>query len=154
MSHSFDIKNSKDLYLEFSRRVDEYQVEPMSSGNAVICAIFCWHIIEWISQEYSEKTPDFPKDFGGYVKKECPSISYMQDIANGSKHMGIIRYKPAVKSTKSHKGVFSNAFSKAFDVSCLKMELEDGKEVYFDEEINKAKEFIQNYFVRVLNENV
>ena len=126
----------------------------MSSGSAVICAILCWHIIEWIIQEYSETKADFPKDFKGHVKIECPSISYIQDIANGSKHMGITRYEPAVKGTESHKGAFSSGFSKGFDVSCLKMELEGNVVVYFDEEIIKAKEYIQNYFTIELAENV
>lgn len=154
MIHSFDIKNSKDLYQEFSRRVEEYKHNMMSSGNAVICAILCWHVIEWIEKEYKDIVPGFPNNFRNHVKNQCHSFSYMQDITNGSKHKGITRYTPNVKNTEKHNGAFSSGFSKGFDVSCLKMELENGEVVYFDEEIAKAKEYIHNYFVITLNEKV
>ena len=156
VSYSFDIKDSKDLYLEFKSRADEYREDKMASGNAVICAILSWHIVEWIYQEYGSSLKDFKKkrEFQDYVKLECPSLSYMQDIANWSKHRGITMYTPAVKETKSHKGAFSSAFSKAFDVSSLRIELENEVFVYFDDELDKVDSFLKNLFRNTLNINV
>jgi hypothetical protein len=156
MSYSFDIKDSKDLFDEFCRRSEEYRRSPMSSGNAVICAILSWHIVEWIYQEFSSLQVKYPekRDFQNFIRQSCPSLSYMQDIANGSKHRGITFYTPAVKQTESHKGAFSSGFSKGFDVSCLKLELERGQIVYFDEELDKVEAFIKKYFQSVLGINV
>ena len=153
MSYSFDIKSSQDLYLEFKTRTEDYRKDKMSSGNAVICAILSWHIIEWIYQEYDSTLTKFStkRKFQDYVKRECPSLSYMQDIANGSKHRGITMYTPAVKETKSHKGAFSSGFSNGFDVSTLRIELENQVFVYFDDELDKADYFLAIFFRNVLN---
>ncbi|KGY07007.1 hypothetical protein [Vibrio sinaloensis] len=155
MSYSFDIKDSKDLFHEFSRLVGEYRKDPLSSGSAVICAIFSWHVVEWIYQEYPSLTATYPKkrDFQDFMKSSCPALSYMQDVANGSKHRGITMYQPVVKKTERHQGAFSSAFSKDFDVSSLKIEL-DGGVAYFDEEVDKVEAYIKHFFSNTLKENV
>ena len=156
MSYAFDIKDSKDLYLEFSSRAVDYRNDKMSSGNAVICAILSWHIVEWIYQEHGESLKGFntKREFQDYVKLECPSLSYMQDIANGSKHRGITMYTPAVKETQSHRGAFSSGFSRGFDVSCLRIELENKVFVYFDDELDKVDAFLKDLFHNTLKVNV
>lgn len=147
MSYSFEIKSSVDLLNELSRRVEDYKNDQLSSGNAVVCAILCWHLVEWIYQEYKGTAPELTKkeDFQKYIKSECNSLSYIQDVANGSKHMGITRYIPQVKSTEKHNGAFSSGFSKGFDISCLRMEIEGNHFVYFDEEIINALSFLEKY---------
>jgi hypothetical protein len=162
MSYSFDIKNSIDLYQEFLQAYEEYQQNLQSSGKAVVCAILAWHVIEWIYGEYSEELQrnNKKKDFQQSIKDQCPSFAYIQDIANGSKHNGITMYEPSVKNTENHSGAFSLSFSprsfsrRSFNISGLKMVLDDGTEVFFDEEIAKAKEFLASYFVENLGENV
>lgn len=151
--YSFDIKSSADLLNELSRRVDDYNNDPLSSGNAVICAILCYHVVEWIHQEYKEELPTElkkPKNFFDYIKSECNSLSYIKDVANGSKHRGITKYIPSVKSTENHNGAFSSGFSKDFDVSCLRMEVEENQVVYFNEEIAKALSFLRMYLDKLL----
>lgn len=148
MSYSFEIKSSVDLLNELSRRVEEYKNDQLSSGNAVVCAILCWHLVEWIYQEYKGNAPELTKkekDFQNYIKSECNSLSYIQDVANGSKHRGITRYIPQVKSTEKHNGAFSSGFSTGFDISCLRMEIEGNRFVYFDEEIINALSFLKKY---------
>lgn len=148
MSYSFDIKNSKDLFHEFCIRSEQYRKDPISSGGAVICAILSWHIVEWLYQEHEFLSSEHSKkrDFQNYIKKQCPSLSYMQDIANGSKHRGISNYTPVVKDTRIHQGAFSSGFSNGFDISSLKVELDDGTVVYFDEEIEKVEFFFKEIF--------
>ena len=155
MNYSFDIKSSVDLLNELSRRVEDYNHNQLSSGNAVICAILCWHVVEWIYQEYGEQLTEFKnqKDFICHIKLQCNSLSYMQDVANGSKHRGITRYKPEIKSTEKHNGAFSSGFSNGFDISCLRMEIEGNQFVYFDEEIAKALFFLKGYFNNCLVRN-
>lgn len=156
MSYSFDIKSPADLFAEFRLRAEEYRKDPTSSGNAVICAILSWHVVEWIYQEYSTTLVKFStkRDFQEFVKTECHSLSYMQDIANGSKHRGITMYEPTVKGTKKHQGAFSPGFSKGFDVSSLRIVLDDGVFVYFDEEIEKAEAYLTGLFTNTLKVGV
>ena len=156
MSYSFDTKNSKDLFNEFCIRSKEYREDPMSSGNAVICAILSWHVVEWIYQEYASSLTKYPRrrDFQDHVRHLCPSLNYMQDIANGSKHRGITRYTLVVKKTESHQGAFSSGFSKGFNISRLEIELDEGTIVYFDEELGKVEEFFRDFFLQILKVSV
>lgn len=155
MSYSFDIKDSKDLLAEFCARANEYRQKPLSSGSAVICAILSWHIVEWIYQEFDfiKKSHKDIVAFQHSLKNQCPSLSYMQDITNGSKHRGITRYRPVVRHTESHGGIFDdNVFnSNVFDVSCLRMKLDNGEVVDFDQEIEKVEIFLIKYFDTELN---
>ncbi|EPD5446352.1 hypothetical protein ACSBIA_004860 [Enterobacter hormaechei] len=147
MGYSFEIRSSVDLFNELSCRVDDYNNDNLSSGKAVVCSIFCWHLVEWIYHEYGDQLTEFKnlKDFNEYVKTSCGSLSFIQDVANGSKHRGINRYKPTVRSTERKNGAFSSGFSNGFDISCLRMEIEGGKFVYFYEEIDKALSFLRFY---------
>lgn len=156
MSYSFDIKSSVDLFAEFRLQVEEYRKDPVSSGKAVICAILSWHVVEWIYKEYSNALAAFAtkRDFQEFVKTQCQSLSYMQDIANGSKHRGITKYEPTVKDTNMHQGAFSSAFSKAFDVSSLRIVLDGDVFVYFDEELDRVEAYLRDLFTNTLNANV
>lgn len=147
MGYSFEIRSSIDLLNELSCRVDDYNNDNLSSGKAVVCAILCWHLVEWIYHEHGEQLTEFKsiKDFINYVKTTCDSLSYIQDIANGSKHRGINRYTPIVRSTERKNGAFSSDFSTGFDISCLRMEIDGGRFVYFYEEIDKALSFLRIY---------
>ena len=77
MSYSFNIKTSIDLHKELLTRLAEYDKDKMSSANAVICSILCWHVVEWIYQEYSEKLEKFKSNrkFQDHLKSECISLS-------------------------------------------------------------------------------
>ncbi|MCP4878176.1 MAG: hypothetical protein GY896_22200 [Gammaproteobacteria bacterium] len=155
MSHSFNIKNSADLFSEFCLNVEEYRKDPMSSGKAVICAILAWHVVDWIFHEYRNVLVKFTSktQFQNFVKKECPSLHYMQDIANGSKHRVFLKsYKPIVKDTEKHQGAFSSGFSGGFDVSSLRIYLGESSFVYFDEELEKVEAYITALFSNSLKQ--
>lgn len=147
MSYSFEIKSSEDLLNELCRRFDDYNNDKLSSGKAVICSIFCWHLVEWIYNEHGDQLTDFKNksDFIKHVKTACNSLNYIQDVANGSKHRGISLYKPKLRSTELKNGAFSSGFSNGFDISCLRMEIDGGQFIYFHEEIDKALSFLKIY---------
>lgn len=148
--------------MEFVRQHEAYEKDIMSSGKAVSCAIFAWHIVEWIYKEFPviASSHNSKTDFQISLKNQCQSLQYIQDIANGSKHQGINMYTPTVQNTNRHSGAFSESFSpkafsrKAFNISGLQMELSDGTKVFFDEEILKVREFLFSYFVNTLRVNV
>jgi len=156
VSFSFNIQNAIDLLRALNVAIDDYLTDPLSSGKAVICAIFSWHLVDWVYQEYQAVATPFPKliNYQRYLKSQCKSLSYMQDITNGTKHRTIAMYVPVVKKTEEHHGAFSNAFSKAFDVSCLQLTLTDGTFVYFDEEVIKVRDYWNTYFTDTLGERV
>lgn len=118
--------------------------------------MFSWHLVDWVYEEYSTVATSFPKrdDYKCHVKSQCVALSYMQDITNGTKHRTINQYAPVVKKAEEHQGAFSNAFGKAFDVSCLQLTLTDGTFVYFDEEVRKATDYWNTYFTDTLGERV
>lgn len=155
-SYSFEIRGATDLMRAFLAAVDQYLAEPLCSMKAVVCAMLAWHLADWIYCDYSAISDSFrePSDFRRYLKSQCGSLSYMQDITNGTKHRSITKYTPAISGTEKHSGAFSSDFSKGFDISCLRIALADGTLVYFDEEIQKVRDFWKSYFSNTLKENV
>ncbi|GAI99480.1 unnamed protein product, partial [marine sediment metagenome] len=113
-------------------------------------------LVDWVFGEYEEGKGYFSNlsEFKKNMKEKCKSLAFMQDITNGTKHRSITRYTPTIKDTQRHKGAFSSGFSKAFDVSCLKLIFDDGTAVYFDEEIDKVRTFWEDYFINKLGEIV
>jgi hypothetical protein len=137
--------------------VADYLSDPLSSGKAVICAMFSWHLVDWVHQEYPVVTVKFPKltDYKLHLKSECKSLSYMQDITNGTKHRSITNYLPSIKKAKEHGGAFQlNAFSNAFDVPCLQLTLTNGIILHFNEEVIKVRDYWNTYFTETLKECV
>ena len=156
-SYSFSIQNAVDLLRALNAAVDDYLADPLSSRKALECAMFSWHLVDWIWKEYPAVVTLFRKKdaYRLRLKSQCKSLSYMQDITNGTKHWEITRYQPVVKKTEERHGAFSDGFDrKVFDVSCLKITLEDGTVVYFDEEIIKVRDYWNTYFAEMLSERV
>ncbi len=157
VSYSFSIQNAVDLLRALNAAVDDYLTAPLSSGKAVICAMFSWHLVDWIHQEYPAVAMSFLTltDYQSHLKSQCESLPYMQDITNGTKHRTITRYTPAVKKAEEHCGDFSDDFSREdFDVSCLQLPLADGTFAYFDEEVIKVRDYWNTYFTDTLGECV
>lgn len=105
MSFSFAITSSADLFKAFSLAVDEYLADPQCSAKAVVSAILGWHVVEWIFTEFPAKVgfgnlAAFQSD----LKRQCPSLAYLQDITNGTKHQAIKRYIPVVRRSHAHEG--------------------------------------------------
>jgi len=156
MNFSFDIKTSADLFTAFSESVDACESDLTSASKAVITAILGWSLCDWVYNEF----PGIPlvhrkkSDFQTFVKTQCPSLDYLQDIANGTKHRSITMYTPTVVSAEKHGGAFSSAFSNEFDISRLKMTLTDGTVVFFDNEARAARNYWRRFFDRELGISV
>lgn len=156
-SYTFEIKDTVDFFRTFQLLVDDYLKEPLSSVKAVVCAMFAWHLVDWVHQEYPEVSGNFAQlgQFQRALQEQCNSLVFMQDITNGTKHRAITRYEPTVRDAQKEGGAFSPAaFSKGFYVSCLKLTLDDGSVAYFDVEIGKARNFWKAYFKNTLRISV
>ena len=78
----------------------------------------------------------------------CPELAYLQDICIESKHGEIKTYVAhiKVKEARHHRGAFSNAFSRALDISRLEIELLDGQTVFFIDVVDRAVGFWLDFF--------
>ena len=150
-SYSFDIHTSRVFFLVFMQQVERFTKDPLSTSQAVICAMFAWHLTEWIFHEYYEDAQNSQwkklSDYYKYVKSQCPALGYMQDICNGTKHSQITYYHPLLSDTQMHQGAFDRGFSRGFDISYLHLTLEDGTVLRFEDELQKVKVFWENTFL-------
>ena len=140
---SFNIKTSIDLFKVFKEDYSDFKSNDTDSRKAIHCALTAWHLVEWIRIEFHSQKGLI--DFQNELKQKCPSLQIMQDISNGTKHTIITKYPSKIKNTSTQDGSFSNAFSSAFDISYLAIELNDGSMVSFKDEIENVIKFWTNY---------
>ena len=78
-----------------------------------------------------------------HARGVCPELAYLRHICIETKHGEITRHVAhiKVKEARHHRGAFSNAFSRDFDISCLEIELLDGQTVFFVDVVDRAVGF-------------
>ena len=117
--------NSRDLLLSLHRKVAALQASPLNPDLAFDCAVRAWALCDWVHKEFGAQLGfasgrNGLRDLQNVVKREREELVFLQDVANGSKHMTITDYPPQINEAKVHKGVFDpNVFSSAFDIARL-----------------------------------
>jgi len=147
---SFDIKTSEDFFKKLQEDYKEFCIDKTSSRVALNCAMTAWHLTEWIYNEYNSQLISNYSTLTAFqidIKRQCPSLQIMHDIANGTKHYLLTRHRPIIKDTTLHQGAFSSDFSRDFDISTLDIELNDGTKIYFEDEIETSI----NFWIQYLN---
>ena len=140
---SFDIKTSEDFFKILLDDHNEFYANRTSSRHALHCAIIAWHMTEWVNKEFE---PQLSEDlFKKKMVQQCPSLEIMRNLANGTKHNKRSSESQTIKGTELHLGVFSKEFSRKFETSHLKIELRDGRNIYFEDEIQKVISFWTEY---------
>ena len=140
---SFEIKTTNDLFNILLEDYKEYLENRISSRHALHCAIISWHIYEWANKEFE---PELSGDkYKEMILNRCPSLEIMRTLANGTKHNKHSIAKWNIKNTELHLGAFCKQFSREFDTSHLKLELNDGRKIYFEDEIKKVIIFWSEY---------
>ena len=140
---SFAIKTTRDFFNILLEDYKEFLVNKTSSRHALHCAIIAWHMYEWANREFEPQLSG--DDFKKIILKQCPSLEIMRNLANGTKHNKRSSVNQTIKATELKLGVFSKEFSREFDTSHLKIELRDGKKIYFEDEIKTAINFWSEY---------
>ena len=140
---SFDIKDSKCLFKKLKREYHTFLSERSSSDYAINFSITANHLFEWSD---SESDKDQKTELKNRRKEIEEDIQIIRDITNGSKHKKITRYIPKLKKAKKHNGAFSSAFSRAFDITVLLVELSDGRELYFEDVAERVFDFWNKFF--------
>ena len=144
----FEIKTTLDFYKKLLEDYNEFCNDKTSSRVALNCVMTAWHLTEWSYNEFFHQLFPHFSTLASYqkeIKKECPSLQIMHDLANGTKHYRLTRHIPIIKETILHKGIFSSDFSRDFDVSTLDIELKDGKRIYFEDELSTTINFWNKY---------
>jgi len=128
MRYSFGTSSFHDYWTATQKKVAAFLADPLNEELAVECAGKLWHLCDWYYEENKNNLKyNQLSDLQGDVGNECSSLRVMRDICNGSKHASLERTRtPVIRKTKLHKGAFSSAFSRDFDISGLEVELTDG----------------------------
>jgi hypothetical protein len=109
VSLSFGIDSVADYYRELLvPSFDEFCAEPLSARRAISCAIFTWHLGDWVVQQHQSQ-------FNGlgitHIKGPLPALrahlygqydgfEIIDGISNGSKHYTLTRQNsPAVSGS-------------------------------------------------------
>ena len=108
-----------------------------------------WSICDWVWKvdcTYQSDSFKTLNDFQQQVRDECPPLRYLQDLTNFVKHREITRYTPILSQARVKEGAFSTAFSRDFDVPGLKLTLQDGRQLWFEDVIEEALSYWDGYF--------
>ena len=152
-THSLGIASSLDLFHALQESIDDYLNDAeLSARKALSAAIFAWNLTDWVWREYYDVAEVTRREFQETIKSDCPPLSYLEDIANGTKHLSIVDHTPcpSVKSTTLHEGSFSRAFSRAFDRSRFILTLADDAAVDFDTQLNDTSDYWRSFFTSLL----
>jgi len=89
---SFEIKTAQQYFEELLRPAHaEFLQDALSSRKAIACAIFAWHLRDWIwaghkNQLRSAHQLKELRQFDRHLFAKCPELELIQEIATGSKH--------------------------------------------------------------------
>ena len=86
--------------------------------------------------------PSFQED----IRQQCAELDYLQDLANSLKHRTITKYTPSLTEAYKQEGAFSTGFSRAFDIPGLMLTTRDRTQLWFDDVIEGALSFWDEYF--------
>lgn len=128
---AFDIKTPSDFYKQLLIQYEEFRTDSTSARQAINCALWAYHMCDWIKGEFGEHVPF----------SQCPSLEVVRDVINGAKHLRITRYNPSIVSSENHKGDFSDDFNNDFDISFLSVTTAEGKVLDFGSELEKVVHF-------------
>ena len=147
MTLTFDLRNSRDCLEDLRGTVSDFKKDRLNPRIARYGAVVAWSICDWVFEEhgsclgYKELT-DLQKD----IRKKCPELEYLQNLADSLKHKTITRYTPSLHKAYKKKGAFSQEFSRAFDISRLMLTVQDGSQLWFEDVIEEALAFWDGYF--------
>jgi hypothetical protein len=107
----FELQTVKDLLRKLQHDSDRLKKSPVDSYAAFDFFVTAYHMLEW---QYDGRTQTYLENWFQVCRR----------LANSAKHFQAVRGN-SVKNTLVHKGAFDqSAFSRAFDVSELRVELE------------------------------
>ena len=97
--YTFAIHNEADFLEKLRQEFQDLSRLPDSSRHAINFAMTAWHLTDWLwglrlKADYREQSRLFEttfrslEEFRKCVVARCPEVEIMQEICNGSKHLG------------------------------------------------------------------
>ena len=130
--------------------MEALRVDSLNTDIARTCALQAWHLSEHVFYALPlERSPYCLRNFKKYIKRECPELSYMQDICNATKHAKILSYNPHTRATRIQKnGDFhhDDFDPHDFDTPRLEVELHNGQLILFIDVADAAVDFWSSFF--------
>jgi hypothetical protein len=152
-NHSFEIKTPQDFFQALLEQYEEFKANPLSSRHAIICAILCYHLKEWVVKSDLNCSKD---ELNNRIERTGNRARFklFRELCNGSKHATLKEEnEKTVNETFKHNGAFSNGFSNGFDVSGLQIKMKDKSIYYFVVELEKAVNFWTELFQELNNKS-
>lgn len=91
MSTSFGLKTVSDYYSQLLvPSFDAFAADTSSPCKAITCAIFMWHLLDWVSAQHERELAALgisdSKKLKEHICASCEEFKVISAIANGSKH--------------------------------------------------------------------
>ena len=137
---TFGLTTSEDLLKELRGTVSDLDKDPVNPRLARYAAIVAWSMCDWVQIELRQPVRR------SQIKKRCPALGYLQELANVFKHRELRPSTPVILAAAVETGTFSRQFSREFDILRLELVLEDGSRLWFEDVIQEALDFWDHFF--------
>lgn len=135
----FGISKAKERLELLEENFQLLKQDPLNVSLAEQTCSDAWHLADWAFDEEKENNQSLTKEvFRTNMYNDCSEFKILHDLVNSIKHKKLSNPKVTITQTMRKAGAFSNAFSKAFDVSRLEIHFEDGKKVDLDDLVKVA----------------
>ena len=148
MSRSFDL-DALSAFNALKSASERLKDDGLNEDLARDISIKAWHLCEHVllalgpDSQFSDLS-----EFRTHIRRLCPDLAYLEDICIESKHGEITKNTPKIKEARFHTGDFSgdDFDHNDFDVSCLEIELPDGRVIPFNKIVDNVLEFWSEFF--------
>ena len=148
MSRSFGL-DAETALQELREEFDLFRKDSLDRKLARECATKAWHLCDHVFDGHGAILPFNGLDeFQEHVRNACPELAHLQVVCNASKHGDNLRRTGRVRRANRRGGAVSQAFSRAFDISRLEIELNDGTTIDFEDAMEAAVAYWVGFFSR------
>ena len=125
-----------------------YLADPLNVQKAETFARSAHILAEWVANESDAFGYLSPGDCREDIYKYCPDLRAIRDFSNMAKHGGKLEEgrTPYFKAAQLHRGVFSQGFSRGFDISRLVLVMPDETELVYEDVVAEALTFWEGFF--------
>ena len=126
----------------------EYLADPLDAQKAENFARSAHILAEWVVQDHVAFGYQTQEHCRQDIYQRCPDLKAIRDLSNMAKHGGKLEEgrTPYFKAAKLHRGAFSRAFSRAFDISRLVLVMPDETELVYEDVVAEAQRFWEAFF--------
>jgi len=138
----FEINSSKDKLRQLITDHERLIADPLNISLAEKCCQDAWHLADWdLKDKQKIKTGLTKEQYRTDLFLQCQEMRILHDLSNSMKHKSLDNPKAKIQTTNIHRGAFSPAFSKGFDISGLQVIMDNGKQIDVDDLVKTAIDY-------------